>query len=424
MVEMRNIVLITFDSLRADHCSFMGYHRKTTPTLDGIARRGLYFENAIAAGTGTPSAMFGMFTGEFSPISPCIVKPNLWKKKLSKMTTLAEILSKLGYTTGAFNPNAFVSSFFGFNKGFNYYNDFLSAKNNNIYIFNKFFSENEQMSSIARNIRNLLLKKEIFMPWEKFYSQILDWIENAKESFFLWILLLDTHHPYMVSRKFRRYSNLFGMLYSNWKLYKVHWRDELSERVRKWLIDSYDDSIYYANTFLKNFLKDTRDINPIIIIHSDHGEAFGEHNFYGHQPYLYEEIIHVPLVIYNADRRGRVEKPVSLVDFLPTVLDLVGLKNSYVVSRSFLTNEKEWVITETLEFNRRKIAVRMRNWKFITGQKDGDELYNLKKDPYEQENVIDEYPDLTRELKKIVELYIRSQKEKEIIRKGVRALKV
>lgn len=125
MTEKRNIVLITLDSLRADHCSFMGYHRETTPTIDKMARRGLYFTNAIASSVPTGPSMFGVFTGDYCPIASDDFSGKRWREEYRKRKTLAEILSQIGYDTGAFHANPYVSSFFGCNKGFKYFNDFV-----------------------------------------------------------------------------------------------------------------------------------------------------------------------------------------------------------------------------------------------------------------------------------------------------------
>ena len=419
MAEKRNIVLITLDSVRADHCSFMGYHRKTTPTLDKMARKGLYFENAIASGVGTPASMTCVFTGDYAPVDPMETNPHPWRRVLSQRKTLAQVLSKKGYHTSAFNPNVFVSSYFGFNKGFEYFQDFISRG-----YLDKFYykildkvtkSGKRGLASILRNVRNLILKEEIFKPWEAYYDLIIDWIEKVREPYFLWILLLDTHYPYLAPRKFRKWSNFFDMWYYNWKVQKENWNPNFSEKEKQKLINAYDDAIYYTDIFISNLWKDLKDSDPIFIIHADHGEGFGEHNFYGHQPYLYEEIIHVPLVIYNADVKGRLDEPAPLVGLAPVILELIEEENQFP-SDSFLGGGKNWAITVIHSHERLKVAVRTKNWEFITGQKDGDELYNLKDDPFERANLIHEHPELAKEMKKIAENNIKREIEINRIR--------
>lgn len=422
-------MLITLDSLRADHCSFMGCHRETTPTLDKMARKGLYFENAIAAGVGTPASMIGAFTGRFAPLTD-EVNPKMWRNEFAKRKTLAQVLSKLGYSTGAVVPNTFASSYFGFNKGFQFFQDFLEG-GSKFYerIFEGVFRKNCRTAFIVRNLTNFLLKREVFTPWEKYYDEIINWVENTKEPFFLWVLLMDTHFPYLAPRKFRKWSNFLSMYYSNWKLQSVNFEDKLTEKVKQKLIDAYNDSIRYADEFVRRLLKDLEDYDPIYIVHSDHGEGFGEHGFYMHgfvrnkAVCLYEELIHIPLVIYNADIKGRVEEPVSLLGLSPAILEIIGKNDNEFPSKSFLNGDSGWVIVRAVENGKIKVAVRLKNWKFITGQKDVDELYNLENDPNETQNLINDYPELAREMRRIAESHIKHEMELRKIRDKIQSVK-
>jgi len=432
MPERRNIVLITLDSVRADHCSFMGYYRETTPNIDRMAREGLCFENAIASEVGTPSSMITIFTGEYSGINPT-ADPRPWREVIKNRKTLAQVLSEKGYATGAFNPNAYASSYYGFNKGFSYFEDFLysneqSSRGTLRRLYAKIFDiverEKKGTFSTLRNFMMFLGKEEIFRSWESYYDLILKWISKAINPFFLWVLIIDTHHPYLAPRRFRKYSNFFEMWYSNYKLQKSKWKNKLSLREREWLVNAYDDSIRYADSFIRRLWNDLKNLDPIFIIHADHGEGFGEHGLYAHHVhFLYEEFIHVPLVIYNADVKGRIDKPISLLGLAPTILELIGEENEFP-SKSFLNQCEDWVVSEVFEGEKRRVAVRMKDWKFITGQKDEDELYNLKKDPHEQENVINEHPELAKEMKKIAEIHVKQEMKKRRIRERISRLNV
>lgn len=410
---MRNIILVTLDSLRADHCSFMGYHRDTTPTIDRMASKGLVFKNAIAASIGTPASMTCTFTGDYPSVSTFGALPEPWRKLLSKRKTLAQVLSQNGYATGAYNPNVFVSSYFGFNKGFDHYEDFLNLQDTMDSIYHKILdralkSGRKGFTSSLRNMRNLIKREEVFKPWEDYYPQIIEWVEGCKKPFFLWVLLLDTHHPYLAPSETRQWSSLFSMLYSNWKLQMIKGDARLSEKEKRNLINAYDDSIHYADNFIERLWRDLRDEDPIFVIHSDHGEAFGEHGKYGHGPLLYKEFIHVPLVIYNCDKEGKVVRPVSLTGISPTIMELIGRRNEFP-SKSFLEGERDWAISKVFEGGKRKLAIRMKDWKYLTGHKEGYELYHLKEDPYEQVNLIAEYPKLVKVMEEIVRLHIRDE---------------
>ena len=430
---MRNIVLITLDSLRADHCSFMGYKRETTPAIDKMAINGLFFENAIASGVPTAPSLVGVFTGDYTlndSLSGGIKDSDKWRREIFSRKTLAHVLSKKGYNTAAFHANPWASRLYGFNKGFNYYQDFL-IKNSDTTARKKFNSP-PVLKKLYQDIQVIVKKESTLTDWKKIYPFIIDWIDKAKKPYFLWILLLDTHLPYIPPKEYRIFSNksTFYLLYLNWEL-RRKWRlgkdtSDLLKQVQKnhlkikpkkkrEIINAYDDSIYYADKFIDKLWSDLKQDNPLFIISADHGEGFGEHEFYYHQPILYEEFIHVPLIIYNAGMKGKIEYPVSLCGLSPTILDLIGEENEFP-SESFLHEGKDWVISKVFERNRRKIAIRTKDWKFITGQKDEDELYDLKQDSHEQENLIDRHSELREEIQYIVKNHVKHEMEMRRIR--------
>lgn len=434
MSEKRNIVLITLDSVRADHCSFMGYNRKTTPTLDKMAKKGLYFENAIASGVPTLPSMFGVFTGEYALVNADVFTGKageLWRKEISSKKTLASVLFKKGYNTLAFTANPFATSYFGLNKGFNHLYDPTGKVSE--------FDLGKEQPLAARELQGkgtgsfvnlikdffiafkIFIKKErLFTPWEKYYETIIKEVKKSKRPYFLWILLVDTHIPYLPKIRIWSKTSLLN-IYLSYKILRKAGYVYLSERETKWVIDAYDDAIRYADEFVNRLWNDLKDDDPIFIVHADHGEAFGEHNFYIHPPKLYEELVHVPLIIYNADVKGKIDNPVSLLGLSLVILELIGEKNEFP-SKSLLY-ECDWVISKVFDRGKRKVAVRMKDWKFITGEKNEDELYYLKRDPYEQENLIEEHQDLAREIRKIVESHVKHEMEIRKIRDRVSKLK-
>jgi len=393
----------------------MGYHRKTTPNIDRMAREGLYFENAIASGVPTPSSMVGVFTGEYSLVDTTCVDPKPWREEFTQRRTIAQVLSDKGYYAGAIHENAYVSKYYGFNKGFKYYNDSPTANSFKIKmkIHNKILVPMFRKLCFSTEIPDMIMGVGVCVHWESYYNIIINWIKTVKEPLFLWVLLLDTHTPYIPPRKFRKHCNSFQAYYYAWKLGKIlRAKSKANENSKKKFIDIYDDCIRYADAFVKRLWDDLKDADPIFIIHADHGDGFGEHEFYQHiaPHWLYEELVHVPLVIYNADVKGKIEEPVSLLGIAPTILELINEQNEFP-SKSLLHYDKGWVVSKIFSEGRIKVAVRTKHWKFITGQKSKDELYYLKKDPYEQINVIDEHPDLAKEMGKIAELHIKHSME-------------
>jgi len=393
----------------------MGYHRKTTPTMDKMAKKGLYFENAIASGIPTGPSMMGVFTGDYCPIGSEDFSGEKWRKEFKKRKTLAQVLSKKEYETGAIHPHSWTSAYFGFNKGFNHFENFFQkGRIKNLVTGSK-------LGSIVMSINAVILKKGSNLPWENYYDRIIKWVKGCKRHYFLWVFLLDTHTPYLPPE--RRWSKLsyWRLVYLFWKIDRRKWYSKDEEEIEK-VKDAYDDEIYYSDKFVKRLWEDLEEDDPIFIIHADHGDGLGEHGFYRHPPMLYEELIHVPLIIYNADIKGRVDKPVSLLGMAPTILELIGEENEFP-SESFLHGGRDWVISKVFDGSKWKIAVRTKEWKFITGQKEEDELYYLKEDPYEQENVINEYPELAKEMKRIAEIHVKQEIEKRRIRTILKKLR-
>ena len=402
MVEKRNIVLISIDSLRADHCSFMGYEKITTPTIDKMARKGLFFENAIAASVPTAPSIFSSFTGEFPPIDSFSKKAESWRSLFATNITIAFQLRKLGYCTLSVHKHPWASKYFGFDKGFDYFSSLSDpAKAEKIEKMHKFRRKLD-------NILDFLTKKGESTPWESYYEEIIDVVTNAKRPYFLWVFLLDTHWPYWPPKRyFSSYSSYVSLLYKYWKIGR---KRMLYEKKEKIIIDAYDESIRYADTFVKRLWEDLKDEDPIFIIHSDHGDGFGEHGFYYHSPRLYEELIHVPLIIYNADVKGKIKDPISLRGLPASIMELIGEENVFPY-RSFLDEGEHYVISKVFKEGKRVIAVRMKDWKFITGEKNKDELYYLREDPYEQVNVIDEHSDIVKEMRNIVKIHVKYEEE-------------
>jgi arylsulfatase len=398
----------------------MGYKRETTPNLDRLAEEGIVFKNAVSPAPRTIPSMPAIFTGKllhFFNIDTFYgeVQNTRWHLKQNK--TIAQKLSEKGYTTGAFCTNAYTSSYFGFNKGFDYFQDFLwSSSASHRKIFERMIGGSKLFRYI-RNIRNAILKQEAFKSWESYYEDIIKWVKEAKEPFFLWIFSLDTHFPWIIARKYRKWGNFFNMYYSSWKIFSLLNKQGIhtSDKLRNRLINTYDDSIYYADHFIGKMAEDLNGYNPIFIIHSDHGEEFGERGFYGHSfPHLYEENIHVPLVIGNLGEKEEIEEPFSLTN-LPKIILNLGTDDSFSID-NFLSGGNDWVISKDFDYENKKdvIAIRMNDWKFIRGQKDIDELYNLKQDPSEQENLIGEHPKLVEEMKGIIKSHFREMEKRRI----------
>lgn len=374
MSQRPNIVLVTVDSLRADHCGFMGYKGATTPTLDRMAADGLVFENAIAPGPSTPESMPATFTGayptDFTDSDRHETALSARRERISRhmaaLKSLPERLSAVGYETAAFTPNPFTSRYFGFDAGFDHFQDFMGGARSVGGVYDRIFAQfiSDGPLSMARPLLNWALREEVFKPWESYYDEIVEWTRSAEDPFFLWVFLMDVHNPYMASAEHRTQSQLDTFRGNVRFWYESH--DKLFDSTtHERLHTAYTDSIRYADAFLAR-IQDDLSANSTFVVHADHGEAFGEHGFYGHEPYLYEENIHVPLVIDGAES-NRIKRPISLRRLPSLILAIV-------------LDESPADIAETVAIARSRqgecFGIRGESWKYIrTG--DEKEFYDL-----------------------------------------------
>lgn len=357
----RSVVLVTIDSLRADHCGYWGYDRSFTPTIDKLAKEGLVFENAVSPGPSTPESMPAVMTGEF-PVSRkqsevfdsdvAGFRDHLRDHMLTR-DTLADQFRRRGYSTGAFTPNPFTSRFFNFDEGFDSFEDFMDSRwGGQVYdrIFRRFLSGNE-VASFGRVLLNRINKEEVFKPWESFYQQVREWIEGQTEPYFLWVFLMDAHNPYLSGQGYRTQSRL-DTFRANFAFWRQSHLTPFSPSIHEKLVRAYDDAISYTDACIKRFLDDIGD--SLLIVHGDHGEGFGEHGFYGHEPYLFEENIHVPLLVGNGPT-GTVSEPIGLRRLPEIALQLS--------CGEFQLSSGQNAVSRTSKGN--KIAIRGENWKYI-----------------------------------------------------------
>lgn len=401
MTERRNVVLITVDSLRADHCGFMGYDRETTPTLDRMARDGYTFEAAIAPGPSTYESMPAVFTGRHMT-SFCAAARSVAvdsddpdrEDALDARTrnihlnmrarTIAEWFNRNGYSTAAFTTNPYTSGHTAFARGFDRYEDFMGPGEGPL--MRK--AAHLPVLSELKHVVTLLRGDRASKRWEEYYEQITEWVHETSEPYFLWIFLLDTHTPYLPARRYRSTADWdrsrTEMYYHNWRLWaEKKWRDGQNPSAlnRDALVDLYDAGIRSVDEFLARLQTDLEATDPAIVVHSDHGEAFGEHGTFGHHQQLHEENLHVPLVVANT-LTGAEAAPVTLAD-LPAVLRWVARPE-----RDEPDLRPGPVLAKTFDHNR--FAIRGPDWKYLctvnpeTSAIQRERVYDLATDPAER----------------------------------------
>ncbi|MHC1572568.1 MAG: sulfatase-like hydrolase/transferase [Methanosarcinales archaeon] len=420
MDNMRNIVLITWDSVRADHCGCYGYPKNTTPFLDKMAEEGLRFENAIVSGVPTPASMPGIFTSR-----------HFNEKKITSELTLAQVLSEK-YKTAAFHSNPYASRYFGFNKGFETFKDYLwmdkdgyggeqssVLRRSMVKLLSNLRIVDLERVRFYYNVLNTVIRNEYISGFllKDFYRDVIDWVQKNDDGYFLWILMIETHFPY-APPSWNRWKKAKAMLIHD-KFYNAGGIEKkvplkIKDKEQRMVINAYDECIREADRWTEWLWEDVRDDDPVFIIHADHGDAFGEHNFYGHPSEHYEYLIRVPLIIYNADVKGVVKEPVSLLRLAPTICELAGVDNNFKNPGLFEDVSYTPPVVENKLKEGFRITVRDKEWKLIVNPDRENELYNLIEDPIEGENLIREEAGVKKELEDIVKSHRKRATRQDI----------
>jgi len=200
----------------------------------------------------------------------------------------------------------------------------------------------------------------VFIPWESFFDDVTEWIRTADRPYFLWLFLIDVHMPYHPPREYRSRSSLARIPAHLWLMSGL--TPTLGSLFGPPLEEAYDDTVRYTDEFLRRFVDEVGS-DPLVVVHGDHGEEFGEHGAFGHGSTLCEEVINVPLVVANGPR-GRVDRPVSLRS-MPTLLSELARGRTPDVSRPYVFTG-----------NPTQLAIRGDGWKYVW-EPDREQLYEL-----------------------------------------------
>ncbi|WP_458208978.1 sulfatase [Haladaptatus sp. NG-SE-30] len=320
-----NVILLSADALRADHLSCYGYDRKTSPELDRLASESLRFTNAYSASSHTREAVPALLTGKF---------PDKAINKSYRLAseTVASVLSREGFATAGFHSNPYVSRAYGFDEGFDKFDDDLH--------FGK-----HKFIALAQRAFDKLRNRHYARAWE-INERSLEWIDSLDDGqpFFLWNHYMDTHGPYEPPEEYReifhdkRVSDKDAQA-----LYKraIQKPNSITDGEREQLIDLYDAEIRLNDEYIGRFLKSLSERglleNTLIVITADHGDAFGEHGYFEHPRYLHQELTHVPLFVRVPDGTSEtVDAPVSTLDVAVTISENAEY-NAHSYHRSLLS---------------------------------------------------------------------------------------
>ncbi|WP_435074273.1 sulfatase [Halorubrum sp. HHNYT27] len=329
MADPRNVVLVTVDSLRADRCGHLGYDTSLTPTIDRLAEDGLQFDNAIAPAGSTRGSSTSFMTGGYPFSRPGADRRESIRRQVRARDTLAERFKRMGYETAAFTANPWTSRSFGFDKGFDHFEDFMDETTSNRFRDGG-DSDAGPLRETATRLADWWTGQEMFMSWESFYDDIDQWRQSAEEPYFLWVFLVDVHMPYIPPTE---HLFLWPFTYGA-NAWLFGGADErLSPLFRDRLLSAYDETVAYTDDFVATLVDDVGD-DSVVCVHADHGELFGEEGRYGHG-YLHESVVNVPLVVGNVPSE-RVEDPVSLTA-IPDLLTGLAAGDRPTVERPYVT---------------------------------------------------------------------------------------
>lgn len=421
-----NIVLVVLDSVRAPNASTYGYARATTPKLDRLAADGTVYERASSVGCWTLPVHASLFTGRYPIRHGVTISAEALGDSLP---TLAEILGRHGYDTACFSNNAYISDASGLTRGFAHVDDLWRVTNPrgvSVPRLTQRIKALERRGPLLRPIVGLLrrLKRARLMmkAWRSrkdsgarhTNERIREWLRGRDRSrpFFAFVNLMEAHEPYLPPYPYNR--QFVPKRISPLRVLNVAGRrDEILGSRRRdeeleILEGLYDGTIRYADEMVGE-LVDLLDAEAggaertSIIVTSDHGDAFGEHGHLGHRLSLYEELLHVPLVIRHAAGTSgpkRVPHPVSVGDLFPTVLhmadareaeagDFVSLLDAAPADRAIVAENTGPKSIDGLVARSRREG----DLKLIWRSDGRHELYDLAQDPAERANLYASHAD-------------------------------
>ena len=381
---MKNVILLTIDALRKDALGCYGNESGLTPFVDSLQSKCIRFTKGQAIGPYTQASFPGILTSSYylEYGKPRGLSPN--------RTLISEPLKQAGITTAAFHSNPYICAYLGWNRGWDIFYDSMEDE------------AEPRIPYIRGNIINTKLNN-----W------LLSHIQGGEyKPFFLWLHYMDIHEPYMPEKKYidmvdssvtisqdemyslfentilKRDTSDPGKVTILKKLYDIHVRE----------VDIYVQEFFGILKRL-DILKDS-----VVILTSDHGDEFNEHGGLSHDDKMYSELIDIPLLIYdsNKDKREICDTLVSNVDIPPTIVHLFGLEPVAGFTGYSLLPLEDYpdngVFGEAIDQRSQRggnidkdiYFYREGNLKIIyRADLDTWEMYDLKEDPRELNNIID-----------------------------------
>ncbi|MCP4657435.1 MAG: sulfatase-like hydrolase/transferase [bacterium] len=386
LFERWNLLIVTFDTTRADHIGAYGYQAASTPNVDGLARDGVLFQRALTPVPITLPSHTTILTGRY-PTGHGVRDNGLFVVPEEELT-LAEILRSEGYRTAAAVGSFPLISRFGLAQGFELFDDKVGP-----VVEDLLGRRRLPKSGLFFDERRAARVNEAVFPWLE---------EHHREPFFLWVHYFDPHQPQQPPPP---YNQLFaGKPYAGEIAYADECLGTLLDRLRTLGVDQ----------------------RTLVVFTADHGEGLGEHREDTHSILAYNSTLHVPLVmrIPGGPAQRLVGERVGTVDIVPTVLELLGVRApDRLHGRSLvplLTDRKRWSKREEPPpYYAETLSPRLANnwgelrafflgrYKYIHGPR--PELFNLAADTGELDNLVTEEPQLAADMRRELQAFLSRQ---------------
>lgn len=389
--EVENVVLVTIDTIRADHCSFHGYARETTPFLKQLAAQGILFNRAFASTATTAPSHATMLTGLY-PLQHNVQRNG--HRLNDRFLTITEILRSKRFFTAAFVGTYGIFGPGNLHQGFNYFDEPRKED---------------------------CLPSLLYRPAEQTTQKVMRWLSDFGDSqrLFLWVHFFDPHAPYSPPKP---HNSTFSPGSVQEREMWVKYFSQ--ERNNKYLlahqtkmmryITAYDGEIHYVDQEIKRLFEFMTqkglNRNSMWIVTGDHGEGLGNHDFLWHATRIYNEQLRTPLIVHFTDGRyggAVIDRIVEHTDIVPTIAEYTGAevdlglqkKPLYGTSLGRVWRQSGEPFPAKLAFSQREApaaneerddrqyAVQGPQFKFIYRTKGSSELFNLKEDPYEMNNL-------------------------------------
>ncbi len=432
-VKRPNVLLISLDTVRKDHCSVYDYSRDTTPNLRRFAEQGARFDLAYSACSSTAPSHASMFTSLYPPAHQVLSNGYTLGQEYN---TLAEHLSSVGYQTAACVSSFVLHPKFGLAQGCTFYDVDFKAENQSIT--KEYFPDQPDVVDQRAGATT---------------QKAIDWLKNKRNPespFYMFLHYFDPHAPYDPPEPFmsRFASQKNEPTYFEKLIAKI--QNDKSAYLEK-IINLYDGELAFTDHEIGKVFESLKYLgleeDTLVVLTSDHGEGLGQHNLVGHSFNIYEEQVRVPLLFRwpNHIPKGlELSSPVEGVDIMPTILDLISVNRKGLslhgqsmapallggaehdkdrpvyLFREYYTGREVEGLYKNSFLKGNKFAVRKGKWKYIEGKEENSqELFNLSSDPRELDNIYTKFPKKASELSAELESWVAKYTQKGLTKKNI-----